>query len=109
MPGSRTSGRLRAPATELAPGPVGEPGSGGVLEPAVVDGIEPARHVEHVAQRDAPPRIGVGVAAWGSQSKPSGASSDSLPWSTSMPISVAAMLLAVDQVRVRVVTSTPGA
>ena len=50
-----------------------------------------------------------GAAAAGSQSTASGASSAILPWSTSMPISVAAMLLAVDQVRVRVVTSTPGA
>ena len=32
-----------------------------------------------------------------------------LPWSTSIPISVTAMLLAVDHVRVLVVWSTPGA
>ena len=50
-----------------------------------------------------------GAVTSGSQSKPSGASSDNSPASTFMPISVAAMLLAVDQVRVRVVRSKPSA
>ena len=50
-----------------------------------------------------------GDAAGGSQSKPRGSSSCIRPSSTSIPIRVAAMLLAVDQVRVRVVMSTPGA
>ena len=50
-----------------------------------------------------------GDGADGSQSKPRGSSSFSLPSSTSIPMRVAAMLLAVDHVRVRVVMSTPDA
>ncbi len=45
----------------------------------------------------------------GSHSTPSGSSSCSIPRPTAIPITVAVMLLAVDQVRVTVCRSTPSA
>jgi hypothetical protein len=52
---------------------------------------------------------GVGSSRGPQASKGSGASRLRRPWLTAMPMRVTAMLFAVDQVRVRVVRSTPGA